>query len=74
MLLLPWEGTHCKSILSKKKKKNRSIQGKANLVQEAGSDEDEVFSVYHQIIIGGKIAPYVANMKIKKGKCCFRNQ
>ena len=47
----------------KAKKKNRSVQ--RNWVQEAESNEDKVFSVYHQRDIGGKIAPYVANMKIE---------
>ena len=50
----------------KVKKKNNFIQRKANSVQEAESIEDEVFNVYHQRVIGGKIAPYVAYVEIEK--------
>ena len=40
---------------------------KNSFVQEEDEDEEEVFNVYHQRIIGGKIAPYyVANVKIEK--------
>ena len=48
----------------KEKKKDSSIQRKAKLVKEAESDE--VFNIYHQRVIGKKIAPYVANVKIER--------
>ena len=59
---------HKKGNITKvcKAKKNSSVQRKANLVQEAESDEDKVINGYHQRIIGGKIAPPVANLKIEK--------
>ena len=50
----------------KPEKKNCSVQGKANLIQEAESDKDEVFRVFHQRIIGGKMALCVAKMKMEK--------
>ena len=50
----------------KLKKKDSSIQKKANLVQEAESDKDDEFNIYHQRVIGRGIAPYVANVKIEK--------
>ena len=49
----------------KAKKKNSFIQRKANLVKEIEFNEDEVFNVY-QRVIGGKIGPYVANVKTQK--------
>ena len=49
----------------KAKKKNNFIQGKTNLVQTE-SDEDEVFNIYHQRVIGGKIAPYVTDVETEK--------
>ena len=52
--------------IRKAKKKNSFVQRKANLIQEAESDKDEVFNSYHQRVIGEKIAPYVANVKIEK--------
>ena len=36
----------------KAKKKNSSVQRKANLIQEAESNEDELFNAYHQRVIG----------------------
>ena len=50
-------------------KRKRSIvhSKETNLFQEAESNEDEVFKIYHQRVIGGKTAPYVANVKIDKG-------
>ena len=47
-------------------KMNSFVQRKANLVQEAESDEGEIFNVYHQRVIGWKIVAYLANMKIEK--------
>ena len=44
------------------KRKPNSIQK----VQEAESDENQVFSVYYQRVIEGKKTPYVANGKIQK--------
>ena len=49
-----------------KAKKKNSIQSKASLGQEAECDEDEVFNVYHQRVIGEKIASYVAYVKTEK--------
>ena len=48
------------------KQTRRVVQRKANLVQEAESDEDEVFNAYHQRVIRGKIAPYVVKVEIEK--------
>lgn len=61
MFVLPLEGTHYKEC--KTKKENSSIHGKANLIQEAESDEDEAFNVYHQRVFGRKTATYVAKVK-----------
>ena len=59
---------HKKGNITKvcKAKNNSSVQRKANLVQEAESDEDKVINGYHQRVIGGKIVPPVANLKIEK--------
>ena len=52
--------------MCKVKKKNSFVQGKANWIQETKFDKDEVFKAYHQRVIWGKIAPYVAKVKIEK--------
>ena len=64
MFLLPQKGHITK--VHKSRKKNSFIQGKANSVEEAESDEDEVFNVYHQRVVGGKKALYVESVKIEK--------
>lgn len=61
MFVLPLEGTHYKEC--KTKKENSFIHGKANLIQEAESDEDEAFNVYHQRVFERKTATYVAKVK-----------
>ena len=43
--------------MCKAKMKNSSVHGKANLVQQAKSNKDEVFDIYYQRVLGKKIAP-----------------
>ena len=54
-----------RDTLGKYVKRKRRL---ANLLQEAESDEDEIFNVYYQRVIRKKIATYVTNVEIGEGK------